>query len=103
MHVFVNEFTEREYLPAAHVVHATDPMLSLYLPATHPLQLLFVPDQPALQEQYVMLTLPDTEYEFAGHRMHSALSSTEYFPALQFTQVTAEVLEYVPAAQPEHA
>jgi len=103
MHVFVNEFTEREYLPAAHVVHATDPMLSLYLPATHPLQLLFVPDQPALQEQYVMLTLPDTEYEFAGHRVHPALSSAEYFPASQFTQVTAEVLEFVPPAQAEHA
>jgi len=103
MHVFVDEFTEPEYLPAAHVVHGTDQMLSLYLPATHPLQLLLVPDQPALQEQYVMLALPDTEYEFAGHRMHSALSSAEYFPASQFTQVTAEVLEYVPAAQPEHA
>jgi len=103
MHVFVNEFTESEYLPAAHLVHATDLTLSLYLPATHPLQLLFVPDQPALQEQYVMLALADTEYVFAGHLMHSALSPAEYFPASQFTQVTAEVLEFVPPAQAEHA
>jgi len=79
-----------EYVPTAQSVHVLAPALGLYLPGMQPLHSLFSPDQPALQEQSVISTLRDTEYEFAGHRMHSDPSSTEYLPASQFTQVTVE-------------
>jgi len=46
-----------EYFPAPQSVHATDPMLSLYLPGTQPVQSRSFPVQPALQTQEEMCSL----------------------------------------------
>ena len=73
LHVFVDAFTRSEYFPAAQSVHFADPLMALYLPATQPVQLPFVPVQPALHVQDVILSLWATEYEFAGHDRHSDL------------------------------
>ena len=51
LHVFVAAFTENEYFPGRQSVHASDPLLALYLPDTQPLQSPFAPDQPALHKQ----------------------------------------------------
>jgi len=56
-HLSVDAFTKTEKWPAPQYEHAMDPELSLYLPATQPLQTPFAPDQPGLQEQYVILAL----------------------------------------------
>jgi len=66
-----------EYSPAPQSAHFTDSWVGRYLPATHAVQLLCIPIDPALQMQNVMLTLMATEYEFAGHERHSDLSSAE--------------------------
>jgi len=53
--------TALEYVPAAQSVHASGPLLALYLPDTQPLHSPFAPNQPALHKQYVMLALRDAE------------------------------------------
>ena len=80
--VHVCALTTSEYFAAAHAVHATDPGLDLYLPATHPVQAPSVPVQPTLQTQDVMLALPVFESAFT-HSRHFVLSSAEYEPASQ--------------------
>jgi len=92
-----------EYVPPAQAVHSPAPSLGLNLPGTQRLHLPFAPNEPALQEQNVMLALRDTKYEFARHQMHSDLSWAEYLPAAQYTQLSADVFEYAPAAQAVHA
>jgi len=91
------------YVPRSQSVHRAAPSLNLNLPGTQLTHLSLVPVQPALHRQASIAVLPIAENEFAGHQTHSDLSSAEYLPASQFTQVTAEVLEYLPSAQPEQA
>jgi len=92
-----------EYSPAPQSAHSRDSGVGRYLPATHAVQILCIPIEPALQMQNVMLTLLATEYEFAGHERHSDLSSTEYESAEQDKQITADMLEYSPAPQSAHS
>ena len=92
-----------EYAPAAHAVHAAAPSSGLNLPGTQWLHSPFTPDQPTVQAQLEIAPLPMTEYELVGHWMHSVLSSAENLPAAQYTQLSADVFEYVPAAQAVHA
>jgi len=94
-----------EYFPAAQSAHSTDSCVGRYLPATHEVQLLCIPIEPALQTQNVMLALPATEYAFT-HSRRSDLSSTEYAPAVQSLHLCVGVLttsEYFPAAHTVHA
>ena len=102
LHVSVDALSEPEYFPAVHGVQATGPVLCLYLPATHPLQLPSIPVHPELQIQAVMLSLASTEYEFR-HIRHCDLSPAEYEPAAQVAQIDADVLEYFPAVHRVHA
>jgi len=92
-----------EYLPDVQPVHAWSPGLPLNLPGSQAVQFCFVPNQPALHEQLAIDTQPASKMEFTGHEMHSDLSSAEYLPAPQYTQVTADVLEYLPVTQLVHA
>jgi len=96
LHVSVDSLSEPEYFPAVHGVHATDPVLSLYFPATHPLQLPSIPVHPLLQIQAVMFSLANTEYELAGHNTHFVLSSVVYESAVQVKQIGADAPEYFP-------
>ena len=68
-----------EYFAAAHAMHAKDPLLDLYVPATHPVQTPSVPVQPALQTHDVILALPVFESAFT-HCRHFVLSSAAYEP-----------------------
>ena len=77
-----------EYLAVPQSVHCTDPGVALYLPATQPMQLPFVPYQPALHEQSEILSLGTNECEFCGHERHALFWSLEYDPAIQMTQVS---------------
>jgi len=79
------------------------PVLGLNLPGRQRLHAPFAPDEPALQEQLEIAPLPTTENDLAGHRIHSVMSSAEYLPGAQCTQLSAAALEYVPAAQVVHA
>jgi len=95
-----------EYLPASQAVHSAEPGLSLCLPGTQDRQSLCVPDQPALHEQKVMLSLPTRECELWGHEMHTFLVLFEYDPAAQSVHVLLvefKTTENFPAAQSKHA
>ena len=88
----VYELTRMEYLPTAQSLQTADPVLVLYLPATHPVQTPSVPVQPALQIHDIILTLPAGASAFT-HSRHCVvvlyaeyssveeLTGTEYFPA----------------------
>jgi len=91
-----------EYVPAAQAVHTAAPSLGLNLPGTQRLHAPSAPHQPALQEQLDIALLPTAEYEFSGHSMHSDLSSAAYVRAVQYTQLSAAVLEYFPTAHAVH-
>ena len=101
----VDALTASEYFPTPQFVHAMDPGFVLYLPATQATQLLFTPDQPALQRQNVILALPGFESAFT-HSRHCVLLSAEYEPDAQSLHVSfvyeLTVTEYFPAAQSEH-
>jgi len=86
LHVYVAAFAEIEYFPGPQSVHASDPLLALYLPGTQPIQSPFVPVHPALQVHEVLLKLLAAEYAFT-HHTHIDLSSAEYFPAIQSLHV----------------
>jgi len=101
----VDALTASEYFPGSQSLHAIDPGVVLYLPATQATQLTFTPDQPALQTQDVMLSLSVSEYEFAGHERHSDLSLAEYKPAVHSLHVSLDALtasEYFPGSQSVH-
>jgi len=94
------------YDPTAQSEHGPEPCVGLYLAATHPLQLSFLPDQPALHKQKVILSLPIGECEFWGHEMHTFLVVFEYDPAKQSVHVLlveVTLAENFPLAQSEHA
>jgi hypothetical protein len=91
-----------EYVPAAQAVHTAALSLGLNLPGRQRLHAPFDPDQPALQEQLDIAPLPTTEYELFGHNMHLDLSSAAYVLAVQYTQLSAAVLEYLPTAHAVH-
>ena len=79
--------------------------MALYLPGTQPVQLTFVPVQPALHTQDAMFALRATEFEYRGHERHCDLSSSEYKPATQSPHVFVNELtkaEYCPTAQSVH-
>jgi len=106
IHVSVAEFRYTENFPAAQSELASDPGLALYLPATQPVQSLLLPDQPALQEQEEMLSLPTEECEFWGHEMHTFLVLFEYDPAKQSVHVLLvefKTTEKFSVVQSEHA
>jgi len=92
-----------EYSPAPQSAHSRDSGVGRYLPATHAVQFVCIPIEPALQMQNVMFPLLATEYAFAGHERHSDLSSAEYEPAAHVTQPTVDMLEYSPAPQSAHS
>ena len=78
-----------EYVFTPQSVHATLPLLVLYLPATHPEQTPpSGPVNPALQVQALMDILELGELELAGHNVHAALPL---------------VVLYLLATHPEHA
>ncbi len=64
--------TAIEYEPTPQSVHATLPLVVLYLPAT---QVEHTPPSgpvnPALQVQAAMAELDTTEFEFVGHAKHT--------------------------------
>ena len=74
--------TTVEYVPGSHALHSAGPVDSLYLPATHAVQLPpSGPEYPALQVQIV---LPAGELEPAKQPRHvdnpEALTTVEYVP-----------------------
>ena len=89
-------------------VHVTDPICSLYFPATHsehvpPLG----PVDPALQEQFVAWLLAPGALESVGHAAHVeavvAPDAVEYVPFSQLVHAAAPVCSlYVPATHSEH-
>ena len=73
-----------EYVPAAQLLHASDPIAfsALYLPASHWIHVLpSGPENPALQEHAVTAALPAGEMELTGQAEHVessvAASATE--------------------------
>ncbi len=81
-----------EYFALAQTVHATLPLLVLYLPATHPEHgPPFAPVYPALQTQAAAAELWLGEVELSGQ------------PTQISTAVAPTVTEYVPAPQSVHA
>jgi len=86
-HRSVDAFTAAEALPATHTVHAWGPGSSLYLPAAQPTHSPSVLDQPAVQKQSELSSLPCRECEPAWHSTHCELSSEEYEPAAQCVQL----------------
>jgi len=99
----VDALRTSEYFPAGQSVHTPVVLIGLYFPTTQAEQVPFVPVQPALQTQDVMSPPCGEVYEFAGHITHCDRSLVEYEPASQLTQLTAVVLEYLPAPQPVHS
>lgn len=109
-----------KYLFAAQLMHAADPGIALYFPATHcehgpPSG----PDEPELQVQCLKIWLAGGEFEFAGHGVHSR-SPAENLPAahnshgppsgpaepalqLQFVMAEAPTRDFVLTGQTEHA
>jgi len=59
-----------EYSPIAQDLHGIDPTRALYLPATQPVQSLFVPVQPILHAHAVVVL---SESELGGQVSQSAL------------------------------
>ena len=81
-----------EYVPAAQSEHAALPVAVLYLPVMHEVHVPpSGPVKPTLQVQAVRATLEIGELELAGH------------PRQVVATVAPTVVEYVPAAQSEHA
>jgi hypothetical protein len=95
--------TAAEYIPRAQSSQASEPLLSLYFPAGQSVHVPpFGPDEPTLQVQSVLTTLPALESEFSGHVRHvdSAVApvANEYFPILQSEHFIApSVSLYLPA------
>ncbi len=89
-------------------VHVTDPVDTLYCPATHAVQMPpSGPVHPALQVHFSKAPLPVDELVFDGQTMHVEVSeaptAVEYVPAPQLVQMAAPVaVEYVPAPQSVH-
>ena len=98
-----------EYVPAAHALHAADPVDALNHPATHGVHVPALrPEEPALHLQAANAGLPVDELAFAGHVRHAEIAraptAAEYVPAEQLLHTTdpAEFL-YVPATHAVHA
>ena len=66
-----------------------------------------VPDDPALQVQFVKTALPTGEFEFDGQAVHVELAeapaAVEYVPAPQSVHVMADTVLYLPATHVVHA
>jgi hypothetical protein len=66
-----------------------------------------VPDDPALQVQFLKTALPTGEFEFDGQAVHVELAeapaAVEYVPAPQSVHVMADTVLYLPASQVVHA
>jgi hypothetical protein len=105
-----------EYVPAPQSVHAADPVVTLYFPATHAAHgPPSGPVDPALQVQFAKAPLPGGEFEFDGQTLHVELAeapiAVEYVPATQSEQVAVPVdslycpdtqAEQVPPSGPEN-
>jgi len=92
VHMSVDAFKIPEYFAAAHAMHAKDPLLDLYVPATHPVQTPPVPVHPALQIHAETAVLPAGENEFAGHAAQPPVSDP-YVPAAQTQRSDTGTLE----------
>ena len=76
MQVWLDAFTASECFPAAQAVHASGPGSSLYLPATHAMQLILFPVQPASQMQAEIDLLSRGDVECGGQLVHGLSIST---------------------------
>ena len=85
-----------EYVPVTHSEHIAFPVVFLYVPATHCVQLLpLAPVDPALQAQSVTKTLAAGALECCGHSLHTseeAPCAVEYFPTAHGVQTSAPVV-----------
>ena len=94
-----------EYVASPQSVHASLPVVALYLPATHTEHTPpFGPEYPTLQAHDV---LDAAELELAGQatQLESAVAAivTEYVPAEQSEQAAEPLTAlYLPATHPEH-
>ena len=58
-----NEAKVVEYLPTGQAIHSAEPVSFVYLPSTHSTHVPPLgPDEPALQVQSSIESLPDSEY-----------------------------------------
>ena len=82
-----------EYLPAPQSVHPTEPISSLYFPASHAVHVApLAPVYPALHWQLVETLLPVGEIEFGGQELHAAEPGNAlYSPGRHSTQVSPSV------------
>jgi hypothetical protein len=78
---YVDATAKIEYSSFPHELHASDPAMGLYLPATQPVQIEFVRVYPALQMQSDIEVLPEIEYVFIGQYKHPL--GCMYMPARQ--------------------
>ena len=91
-----------EYLPSTQLVHAASPVATLYLPATHCVQVSpSGPVQPGSQVQSICSSLAAGALEFGGHVWHTsdvAPSVVEYLPSTQLVHAASPVATlYLPA------
>ncbi len=113
---FVGQFTQvevevapttTEYEPTPQSVHATLPLVVLYLPATHIEHIPpFGPVNPALQVQAAIAELDTAEFEFTGHAKHTddvlAPTVAENVPSPQSVHASLPlVVLYLPATHVE--
>jgi hypothetical protein len=91
------------------VVHATLPVVSLYVPATHAVHVPpFGPEKPALQVQAASAEPEIGELELVGHPRHVvatvAPTVAENVPAAQSVHAAVPVaILYLPATQAVHS
>jgi len=90
-----------EYFAASHAMHAKDPLLDLYVPATHPVQTPSVPVHPALQKHAETAVLPAGENEFAGQAAQPPVSDS-YMPGAQIQRSDTGTLEVEPVPHNVH-
>jgi hypothetical protein len=106
MHVEpVVAFTDVEYVPATQFVHAADPAVNLYFPATHAAHgPPFGPVHPELQAHQEIESDPKPVIEFDGQTLHVVeLAAVEYVPDPQFVHASDPVKDlYFPATHAAH-
>ena len=96
-------------MPPPQLVHAIEPVVVLYVPATHAVHgPPFGPVVPMLQIHSVIPLLAESELEKEGHATQAdstvAPTFVEYFPAAQSVQTALPVaILYFPATQPVQA
>ena len=88
----------KEIEPKGHVLHGYDPMVALYLPASHSSQCS--PLLPLLHVQFANEVLASSEVEPVEQCKQAVLPmSVEYFPGAHFWQPDDATSAYIPALQ----